>query len=75
MEKCNHGSGSGTLYVVGTGPGSVKQMTLAASEVLEKAEVIIGYSTYLELIPEFLAGQRSCFLGDDERSRSLPKSA
>ncbi len=32
-------------------------MTLAACEVLEKAEVIIGYKTYLELIPEFLAGK------------------
>lgn len=32
-------------------------MTLAACEVLKKAEVIIGYSTYLELIPEFLQGK------------------
>ncbi len=32
-------------------------MTLAASEVLTKAEVIIGYKTYLELIPEFLVGK------------------
>ncbi len=32
-------------------------MTLAACEVLEKAEVIIGYKTYLELIPDFLAGK------------------
>ena len=57
MEKCNHGSGSGTLYVVGTGPGSIKQMTLAANDALAKSEVIIGYSTYLELIPEFLEGK------------------
>ncbi len=32
-------------------------MTLAACEVLEKAEVIIGYKTYLDLIPDFLAGK------------------
>lgn len=57
MEKCNHGSGSGTLFVVGTGPGSTKNMTLAASEVLAKAEVIIGYKTYLDLIPEFLTNK------------------
>lgn len=57
MEKCNHGSGAGTLYVVGTGPGSIKNMTLAASEILAGAEVIIGYKTYLELIPEFLTGK------------------
>ena len=32
-------------------------MTLAACEVLEKADVIIGYKTYLELIPAFLEGK------------------
>lgn len=32
-------------------------MTLAASDVLARAEVIIGYKTYLELIPEFLDGK------------------
>ncbi len=32
-------------------------MTHAASEVLAEAEVIIGYKTYLELIPEFLKGK------------------
>ncbi len=32
-------------------------MTLAASEVLASAEVIIGYKTYLDLIPEFLDGK------------------
>jgi precorrin-3B C17-methyltransferase len=32
-------------------------MTLAACEVLEKADVIIGYKTYLELIPDFLEGK------------------
>jgi len=32
-------------------------MTLAASEILARAEVIIGYKTYLELIPEFLSGK------------------
>lgn len=32
-------------------------MTLAASEVLAKAEVIIGYKTYLDLIPEFLTNK------------------
>ncbi|SDO97067.1 precorrin-3B C(17)-methyltransferase [Desulforhopalus singaporensis] len=54
MEKHNNGSGAGTLYVVGTGPGSVKHMTVHATEVLKKADIIIGYRTYLDLIPEFL---------------------
>jgi len=54
MEKCNNGNCPGTLYVVGTGPGAIEHMTLAACAALKKAEVIIGYKTYLELIPEFL---------------------
>jgi len=32
-------------------------MTLAAGEALAAAEVIVGYQTYLDLIPEFLAGK------------------
>lgn len=32
-------------------------MTLAACEVLNQAEVIVGYKTYLELIPDFLVGK------------------
>ncbi len=32
-------------------------MTLAARDTLADAEVIIGYKTYLELIPEFLNGK------------------
>jgi len=32
-------------------------MTPAAGEALAAAEVIIGYQTYLDLIPEFLAGK------------------
>jgi precorrin-3B C17-methyltransferase len=57
MEKCNNGNRPGTLFVVGTGPGAVDHMTIAACAVLKQAEVIIGYKTYLELIPEFLTGK------------------
>ncbi|HIJ89926.1 MAG TPA: precorrin-3B C(17)-methyltransferase [Deltaproteobacteria bacterium] len=57
MAQCNHGSGQGKLYVVGTGPGSAKHMTPAAGEALGAAEVIVGYQTYLDLIPEFLVGK------------------
>ncbi|MBA3004703.1 MAG: precorrin-3B C(17)-methyltransferase [Desulfurivibrio sp.] len=57
MAQCNHGGGQGKLYVVGTGPGSARHMTPAAGEALAAAEVIVGYQTYLDLIPEFLAGK------------------
>ena len=57
MEKHNNGSGTGTLFVVGTGPGSADYMTVAAINALKNSDVIIGYKTYLELIPEFLEGK------------------
>lgn len=53
-------------------------MTLAACEVLEKAEVIIGYSTYLDLIPGFLAGKEvisSEMMKEVERCRSALTAA
>ena len=41
---------SGTLTIVGLGPGSVDLMTPAARAALEAADVIVGYQTYLKLI-------------------------
>ncbi len=38
------------LYVVGIGPGAAEDMTLRALHVLEKADVIAGYGTYVELV-------------------------
>ncbi len=34
------------------GPGNEQQMTLEAVKALEKSDVIIGYTVYLELLPE-----------------------
>jgi precorrin-3B C17-methyltransferase len=72
MEKRDNGSGTGTLYVVGTGPGSIKYMTIGAIDVLKSADVIIGYKTYLELIPEFLENKEvisSEMMKEVDRSR------
>ncbi len=40
------------IYVVGMGPGNEQQMTLEAQKALEESDVIIGYTVYLELLPE-----------------------
>jgi precorrin-3B C17-methyltransferase len=57
MEKHHDGNSPGTLYVIGTGPGSIKHMTMAVSDALNDSDIIVGYQTYLDLIPEFLAGK------------------
>ncbi len=41
---------SGSIVVVGLGPGDLSLLTPAARQALESAEVISGYKTYLRLI-------------------------
>ncbi|HTR44961.1 MAG TPA: precorrin-3B C(17)-methyltransferase, partial [Thermodesulfovibrionales bacterium] len=47
----------GRLYIVGTGPGNIEHITPYAQEAIRKSEVIVGYGTYLRLIPELLGGK------------------
>lgn len=42
------------IYVVGIGPGSKDMMTLEAIKSIEKADVIVGYKTYIDLINELI---------------------
>ena len=48
------GQESPAFYLVGTGPGGLEHLSGRALEVLEQAEIIAGYSTYLELIRPLL---------------------
>ncbi|MBU0665222.1 MAG: precorrin-3B C(17)-methyltransferase [Proteobacteria bacterium] len=70
MEGCNCGCGrtevtghgekygqQGMISVVGTGPGGLDHLTPAASKAITAADVIVGYRTYLDLIPELLVGK------------------
>lgn len=40
----------GKLYLVGTGPGNLEQITPAAQNAITQADAVIGYTLYLELI-------------------------
>lgn len=40
------------VYVVGLGPGADRQMTIEAQEVLERCQVIVGYTVYVDLVKE-----------------------
>jgi precorrin-3B C17-methyltransferase len=48
---------SGKLAVIGLGPGSTGQLTPDASDALRAADVIFGYRSYLDRVPQ-RAGQR-----------------
>ena len=44
----------GKLFLVGTGPGELNQMTPAAQIAVNQADVVIGYSLYIDLISSLL---------------------
>ncbi len=46
-----------TLFVVGIGPGGLNHMTFEAREAIERADVVVGYHTYLEFIESLLEGK------------------
>lgn len=48
----------GKLLLIGTGPGKLEQITPAAKTAITSADVVIGYSLYIDLIsPLFRPGQ------------------
>jgi cobalt-precorrin 5A hydrolase/precorrin-3B C17-methyltransferase len=44
----------GKLFVVGIGPGSGEHITPRAKRAIEESDIIVGYRTYLDLIPDLI---------------------
>lgn len=51
------------IYIVGMGPGEENMMTQQAIQALEKSDVIIGYTTYLDLLGERFAHKEKMTTG------------
>lgn len=45
------------LYIVGFGPGGYETMTVEAVRVLEDSDLIVGYTTYVDLIRPWFPGK------------------
>ncbi len=45
------------IYVVGIGPGGIEDMTPRARTAIENADVIVGYSTYIDLVKDYFPGK------------------
>ena len=45
---------SGSIALVGIGPGHAAHMTARAREVIAQADVVIGYVTYIKLVADLL---------------------
>jgi precorrin-3B C17-methyltransferase len=67
------------IYVVGIGPGSEAMMTQAAKDAIQKADVVVGYKTYLKLIEHLLADAQEVISngmrGEVERCREAIRIA
>lgn len=49
---------TGSILLVGTGPGQLNQITPAAQTAISAADVVIGYSLYIDLISPLLQPQQ-----------------
>ncbi|MFZ3063924.1 MAG: precorrin-3B C(17)-methyltransferase [Nitrospirota bacterium] len=49
-RKCYNSSCRGAIYIIGIGPGSLKDLTQRAKDAIKRADVIVGYTTYIDLI-------------------------
>ena len=45
------------IYVVGIGPGSIEHMTPYAQKAIEKSDVVVGYTVYVDLVKELTEGK------------------
>lgn len=62
----------GKLYVIGIGPGSIENMTLRAKEAIEKSDIIVGYTKYVDLIKTLAKGKQifsTGMKGEEERCK------
>jgi len=48
---------NGMLFLVGTGPGSLEEMTVRAKNILQACDTVIGYTTYVRLLSPLLTGK------------------
>jgi precorrin-3B C17-methyltransferase len=53
-ERCDGGHSRGRISVVGIGPGALEHITPKAKQEIERADVIVGYATYVKLIQSII---------------------
>ena len=64
----------GKLFIVGTGPGSIEHITPYAQKAIRESDVIVGYGTYLKLIPELTAGKEVYSTGMTKETERCKKA-
>jgi len=67
-----------TLFIIGTGPGSVEHLTDAVRQAIATSTVIVGYDSYLALIKPLISGKETVSTGmmrEVERCREAIRRA
>jgi len=63
MERHHRRHRQGKLYIVGIGPGGPHDRTRRAEEAIAESTVVAGYTGYLELIEDLIAGKEKIASG------------
>ena len=50
------------IYVIGIGPGDIKDFTGRAIEALKSCEIIAGYEKYIELVKKYFPDKKNLSL-------------
>jgi precorrin-3B C17-methyltransferase len=59
---------TGTLHIVGVGPGAAEHRTFAAARAVAEAEVVVGYGPYVDLVADLVEGEVvRGVMGEEER--------
>jgi cobalt-precorrin 5A hydrolase/precorrin-3B C17-methyltransferase len=65
---------AGKLYIVGTGPGSGEHITQRAREAIKESDVVIGYGTYLDLVPDLINAKEIITTGMTQETERCKKA-
>lgn len=66
---------SNKLFIVGIGPGRPEDMSQTACQVLKKADVIVGYKTYIGLIDEMISDNQQVYASGMRKEQKRAKKA
>ena len=64
-----------SIIVVGIGPGSIEDMTMAVRETLRTADVIVGYKYYFQFVSGFISSRTECIDTGMKKERERAETA
>ena len=64
-----------SIIVVGIGPGSIEDMTMAVRETLRTADVIVGYKYYFQFVSGFISSRTECIDTGMKKERERAEKA